>query len=154
MMVMFAASALRGIHEHEWLSVLINYVSAALVVHKNGLHECVPYKLSAEPSCNCYTYAHIFVFSSSDPTFTTDKVSSVFGAITGDWKKLGLIPPCRAQHLQRKFSPLDQAREAGKYYASYHPHTNWRILSVALYRFGEFKAVQLAKPHMQTVRGI
>ena len=64
-----------------------------------------------------------------------------------------LIPPLRAVLLQQKFDPVNQRQEAGRYVACYSPDASWRELSVGLYRLGEFKAVQLAKPHLQTVRG-
>ena len=66
-----------------------------------------------------------------------------------------IIPAARAALFRKKFSDHDHvAAEAGKYYAVYHEHPSWRALSANLYKAGETKAVEIAKPHVQTVSGM
>ena len=90
----------------------------------------------------------------------------VFQALTGDWEKIDddtivpytdnnyIVPRARAQLFREKFSARDQlCSEAGKYYALYHEDPNWKKLSRRLYRAGETEALQIARPHIQTVRG-
>ena len=65
------------------------------------------------------------------------------------------VPDARAALFREKFSDRDQVTaEAGKYYALYHEDPSWKDLSVGLYRAGETKAVEIAKPHVQTVSGM
>jgi len=86
-------------------------------------------------------------------------VSPVFEAITGKWENIGgyitTVPGPRAQLLRKQFSRLAQRREAGRYFAQYYPYQiSWKDLSVTLYKCMETKALQQARPHLQTVRGI
>ena len=64
-----------------------------------------------------------------------------------------IVPPARAQLFRERFSVPDQHTEAGRYYALYHPDPSWKTLSVNLYRAGETEALQIARPHIQTVTG-
>ena len=90
---------------------------------------------------------------SSDPSFNPQNLRPVFRAITGDIKSVD-IPSPRAGLFREKFSGReDQLNEAGKYCALYHPDPNWKWLSHRLYKAGETVAVDLAKPHIQTVTG-
>ena len=109
-----------------------------------------------------YTCAHcMLLFFSSDPTITPLHTIPVFEAITRDWHQIGndgvkhiIVEDARAAVICQQFSdPLDQRRRGGEYYALYSPWASWKELSVALYRAGETKAVQLTRPHLQTVRG-
>ena len=84
----------------------------------------------------------------------------VFKAITGDWEKitdsvteLPVIPPARARLIREKFNAVDQLREAAHYYALYGYGASWKGLCVGLYRARETAALQIARPHLQTVRG-
>ena len=103
----------------------------------------------------------MLLFFSSDPTITRPHTIPVFEAITRDWNEIvgdgrGIytVPHDRAAVIRQQFSdPLDQRRRAGEYYALYSPWASWKQLSVNLYRAGETKAVQLTRPHLQTVRG-
>ena len=65
------------------------------------------------------------------------------------------VPDARAALFRKKFSDHDQVTaEAGKYYALFHKDPSWKDLSVNLYAAGETKAVEIAKPHVQTVSGM
>ena len=82
----------------------------------------------------------------------------VFEAIVSeDWhdiSRIYIVPPNRAAVIRQQFSdPLDQRRRGGEYYTLYRPDVSWKQLSVTLYKAGETKAVQLTRPHLQTVRG-
>ena len=110
-----------------------------------------------------YTCTHcMLLFFSSDPTFTPPHTIPVFEAITRDWHQIGndsmkqiIVPDARVDVICQQFSdPLDQRRRGGEYYTLYYPGANWKKLSVALYKAGETKAVQLTRPHLLTVRGI
>ena len=98
-----------------------------------------------------------FVFLSSDPSLTPHHLIPVFQALTGDWEKISryrIVPRARAQLFREKFSARDQlCSEAGKYYALYHYGPNWKVLSRYLYSAGETEALQIARPHIQTVAG-
>ena len=83
----------------------------------------------------------------------------VFKAITGHWEKITdrinspLVPPSRARLIREKFNAVDQLREAAHYYALYSEDPSWKELCVSLYRARETAALQIARPHLQTVRG-
>ena len=97
---------------------------------------------------------------SSDPSLNPHLLVPVFTAISGEWGNIDdysyiIVPPARADLFSEKFGDGDQVRaEAGKYYALYHIYPGWKYLSVHLYRAGETKAVEIAKPHVQTVTGM
>ena len=95
---------------------------------------------------------------SSDPSLNPHLLVPVFTAISGEWKKIDIhttVPEARADLFREKFGDGDQVRaEAGKYYALYNDDPSWKDLSVNLYRAGETKAVEIAKPHVQTVTGM
>ena len=65
-----------------------------------------------------------------------------------------IVPDARAELIREKFSVHDQPTEAGKYYTLYYLDPNWKELSLWLYRAGETVAVDIARPHIQTVTGI
>ena len=103
------------------------------------------------------------VVLSSDPSVTPHNVIPVFQALTGEWDRIGdypigryiIVPDARAQLFRDKFTTRDELTEtAGKYFALYHPNPSWKFLSVRLYRGGETEALQIARPHIQTVRGM
>ena len=99
------------------------------------------------------------VVLSSDPSVTPHNVISVFQALTGKWDTIGnyitVVPDARAQLFRDKLTTRDELTEsAGKYFALYHHSPSWKSLSVALYRGGETEALQIARPHIQTVRGM
>ena len=95
---------------------------------------------------------------SSDPSMTPHNVIPVFQALTGDWHEIGgyyIVPPARAQLFREKLTTRDELTEAaGKYFALYHSIPSWKWLSECLYKGGETEALQIARPHIQTVRGI
>ena len=95
---------------------------------------------------------------SSDPSVSPHNVIPVFQALTGDWHKIGdysIVPRPRAQLFRDKLTTRDELTEAaGTYFALYHPNPAWKWLSVILYRGGETEALQIARPHIQTVRGM
>lgn len=96
------------------------------------------------------------LFLPSDPLFIPDKVCPVFEAISGGWEILAgyhAVPEYRARLIRQQFDPLNQRREAGKYCALYDPTSSWRELSLLLYKSRETKALLLAKPCLQTVKG-
>ena len=67
-----------------------------------------------------------------------------------------LFPPTRARLIREKFNAVDQLREAAHYYALYsedHYGASWKRLCLSLYRARETAALQIARPHLQTVRG-
>ena len=64
-----------------------------------------------------------------------------------------IVPGARVALFHKKFSDQVTAK-AGKYYALYHRDPSWKDLSANLYRAGETKAVEMAKPHVQTVSGM
>ena len=66
---------------------------------------------------------------------------------------IGDIPDVRARLFRERFSVPDQRTEAGRYYALYHRDPSWKELSVYLYLAGETEALQIARPHIQTVTG-
>ena len=92
----------------------------------------------------------------------------MFLAITGVWQKIiqdtgpniypspyTTVPGPRAKLISEKFGDRkDQLTEAGKYYSLYHVDPSWKVLSCKLYRARETVAVDLAKPHIQTVTGM
>ena len=98
------------------------------------------------------------VVLSSDPSVTPHNVIPVFQALTGDWDEIGdynIVPGARAQLFRDKLTSRDELTEAaGKYFALYHHSPSWKWLSVGLYRGGETEALQIARPHIQTVRGM
>ena len=65
-----------------------------------------------------------------------------------------IVPRARAELIREKFNVHDQPTEAGKYYALYNSDPNWKELSLWLYRAGETVAVDIARPHIQTVIGM
>ena len=99
---------------------------------------------------------------SSDPSLNPHLLVPVFTAISGEWETIDdpgynhrTVQEARADLFRKKFSDGDQVRaEAGKYYALYHYNPSWKYLSLALSRAGETKAVEIAKPHVQTVTGM
>ena len=95
---------------------------------------------------------------SSDPSLNPHLLVPVFTAISGDWEEITnytTVLEARADLFREKFSDDDQVRaEAGKYYALYHSNPSWKDLSLHLYEAGETKAVEIAKPHVQTVTGM
>ena len=94
------------------------------------------------------------VVLSSDPSVTSHNVIPVFQALTGDWAN-DIVPDARAQLFRDKLTTCDELSEvAGKYFALYHPSPTWKLLSVSLYRGGETEALQIARPHIQAVRGM
>ena len=102
----------------------------------------------------------VFIFISSDPSFIPSHVIPVFQALTGDWERIAgfltrliVVPGARAQLFRERFSVPDQRTEAGRYYALYVPDPSWKMLSCYLYRAGETEALQIARPHIQTVTG-
>ena len=98
------------------------------------------------------------VVLSSDPSVTPHNVIPVFQALTGDWEQIGngsIVPLARAQLFRNKSTTRDELTEAaGKYFALYYLSPSWKWLSTGLYRVGETEAVQIARPHIQTVRGM
>ena len=112
------------------------------------------------------------VVLSSDPSVTPHNVIPVFQALTEDWDQIDIytdiysdiytdigrytiVPPPRAQLLRDKLTTRDELTEtAGEYFALYHPDPAWKWLSVELYRRGEMEALEIARPHIQTVRGM
>ena len=98
------------------------------------------------------------VVLSSDPSMTPHNVIPVFQALTGDWNVIGsntIVPDARVQLFQDKLTTRDELTEAaGKYFALYHESPSWKFLSVRLYKGGETEALQIARPHIQTVRGM
>ena len=98
------------------------------------------------------------VVLSSDPSVTPHNVIPVFQALTGDWDVIGIchiVPDDRAQLFRDQLTTRDELTEtAGEYFALYHPDPAWKWLSEGLYRGGETDALQIAKPHIQTVRGM
>ena len=95
---------------------------------------------------------------SSDPSLNPHLLVPVFTALSGEWGEISnyrTVPEARADLFRKKFGDGDQVRaEAGKYYALYHPNPSWKDLSLYLYSAGETKAVEIAKPHVQTVTGM
>ena len=98
------------------------------------------------------------VVLSSDPSMTPHDVIPVFQLLTGKWDELGIytiVPRPRAQLFREKFTTRNELTEAaGMYFALYHPNPSWKSLSVGLYNGGETEALQQARPHIQTVRGM
>ena len=98
------------------------------------------------------------VVLSSDPSVTPHNVIPVFQALTGDWDKIGrytIVPDARAQLFRDKLTTRDELTEtAGKYFALYRLNSSWKFLSIDLYSVGETEALQIANPHIQTVRGM
>ena len=103
------------------------------------------------------------VVLSSDPSVTPHNVIPVFKALTGDWDAIGdhtiggeiIVPHPRAQLFRDKLTTRDELTEAaGNYFVLYHPSPSWKSLSVCLYSGGEIEALQIARPHIQTVRGM
>ena len=98
------------------------------------------------------------VVLSSDPSVTPHNVIPVFQALTGDWDGIGgydIVPDARAQLFRDKLTTREELTEAaGNYFALYHDIPSWKWLSVCLYRGGETEALQIARPHIQTVRGM
>ena len=98
------------------------------------------------------------VVLSSDPSVTPHNVIPVFQALTGDWGDIGhciIVPHARAQLFRDKLTTRDELTEtAGEYFALYYLNPSWKFLSKGLYRRGETEALQIARPHIQTVRGM
>ena len=98
------------------------------------------------------------VVLSSDPSVTPHNVIPVFQALTGKWDEIGvytIVPDDRAQLLRDKLTTRDELTEtAGEYFALYHYIPSWKWLSTGLYSGGETEALQIARPHIQTVRGM
>ena len=98
------------------------------------------------------------VVLSSDPSITPHNVIPVFQALTGEWDRIDseiIVPRHRAQLFRDKLTTRDELTEtAGEYFALYHPDPAWKWLSVELYRRGETEALEKARPHIQTVRGM
>ena len=98
------------------------------------------------------------VVLSSDPSVTPNNVIPVFQALTGDWAKIGIyiiVPDDRVQLFREKLTTRDELTEtAGKYFALYYPNPSWKFLSICLYEGGETEALQIARPRIQTVRGM
>ena len=91
-----------------------------------------------------------------DPSLHPHNVIPVFQALTGDWEEIGIstiVPRARTRLFRERFSVPDQRTAAGRYYALYHRDPSWKTLSVGLYSAGETKALQIARPHIQTVTG-
>ena len=95
---------------------------------------------------------------SSDPSVTPHNVIPGFQALTGKWNRIGgylIVPNARAQLFRDKLTTREELTEAaGEYFALYHHSPSWKRLSVRLYRGGETEALQIARPHIQTVRGM
>ena len=64
-----------------------------------------------------------------------------------------LVSAARVRLIREKFNAVDQLREAAHYYALYGLGASWKELCVSLYRDRETAALQIATPHLQTVRG-
>ena len=98
------------------------------------------------------------VVLSSDPSVTPHNVIPVFQALTGDWGDIGhciIVPRPRARLFRDKLTTRDELTEtAGEYFALYYPNPSWKQLSTGLYSGGETEALQIARPHIQTVRGM
>ena len=98
------------------------------------------------------------VVLSSDPSVTPHNVIPVFQALTGDWdviRDYTIVPHHRAQVFRDKLTTCDELTEAaGKYFALYYNNPSWKWLSVRLYEHGETEALQIARPHIQIVRGM
>ena len=98
----------------------------------------------------------VFIFISSDPSLIPSHVIPVFQALTRGWEEIGdypIVQGAMAHLFRKRFSVPDQRTEAGRYYALYHEDPSWKTLSVHLYRAGETEALQIARPHIQTVTG-
>ena len=65
-----------------------------------------------------------------------------------------IVPKARAKFFRERCSVRDQPARAGEYYALYHENPNWKEFSRRLYRAKETVAVMIARPHIQTVKGI
>ena len=98
------------------------------------------------------------VVLSSDPSVTPHNVIPVFQALTGEWDRIDseiIVPRHRAQLFLDKLTTRDElTKTAGKYFALYYLSPSWKWISVRLYRVGETEALQIARPHIQTVRGM
>ena len=99
------------------------------------------------------------VVLSSDPSVTPHNVIPVFQALTGNWDTIAhnyiIVPDARAQLFRDKLTTSDELTEtAGEYFVLYDPNPSWKLLSVELYKGGETEALQIARPHIQTVRGM
>ena len=98
------------------------------------------------------------VVLSSDPSVTPHNVIPVFQALIGKWDEIGdynIVPSLRAQLFRNKLTTRDELTEAaGKYFALYRHSPSWKWLSVRLYKGRETVALQIARPHIQTVRGM
>ena len=98
------------------------------------------------------------VVLSSDPSVTPHNVIPAFQALTGRWDVIGngiIVPDARAQLFRDKLTTRDELTEtAGEYFALYYLNPSWKFLSVILYNGGETEALQIARPHIQTVRGM
>ena len=89
---------------------------------------------------------------------TPHNIVPVFQALTGDWDEIGgyvIVPHPRAQLFRDNLTTLDELTEAaGKYFSFYGSSPSWKWLSVELYKRGETRALHIARPHIQTVRGM
>ena len=100
------------------------------------------------------------VVLSSDPSVTPHNVIPVFQALTWKWDGItigdySIVSGARAQLFQDKLTTRDELTEAaGTYFALYHYSPSWKWLSVRLYKGRETEALQIARPHIQTVRGM
>ena len=88
-----------------------------------------------------------------DPSLHPHNVIPVFQALTGDWKEIVSVPSARARLFRERCSVPDQHIEAGRYYTLYDPDPSWKELSRCIYLAGETEALQIARPHIQTVTG-
>lgn len=98
------------------------------------------------------------VVLSSDPSVTPHNIIPVFQALNGDWDVIGsytIVPRPRAGLFRTKFTTRNELTEAAaKYFVFYHLNPSWKFLSIHLYRGRETEALQIARPHIQTVRGM
>lgn len=137
-----------------YIYVYIHELNIYLLLYYNTLITHITYYYS------CYLIV-TFIFP-SDPSLSPHNLAPVFRAITGDFEKITdrergfpILPPPRARVFHEKFSFRDQLAEAAAdYYALYHHDPNWKMLACCLYRAGEMAAVELARPHIQTVLGM
>ena len=98
------------------------------------------------------------VVLSSDPSVTPHNIIPVFQTLTRRWDEIGdyvIVPRPRAQLFRDKLTTRDELTEAaGEYFALYYCNPSWKLLSLVLHRCGETEALQIARPHIQTVRGM
>lgn len=94
-------------------------------------------------------------FLSLDPSLTKQNIIRIFQALAGQWREIGnetIVPDARANLFN---GTPDQVTElAANYYICYHEDPSWKKLSIYLYREGKTEALLLARPYVQTVRGM